>query len=443
MAESETGLGEGAFERKSEAGYPEREDGSASAVPAIEAEAVHGRNEPPVIHCKSPWFGRVVSRQRFQNGFVKSTGKKPKKWVGYWYEYRVAQDGTEKRCQRTKILGAQAELTRTEAKEALRKHIHGAKTETDSTFEVAAANYIDLKRGDWSRKNREVMESLFKQHIIPGIGKLIVKDIKQTDLKRWINAVGGKYSYSITHKCLTHVRAIFDQLVEDDVVLKNPARSKKQPVRIPKTKKSSERFLQLEECHRLLDVATDPRDHLILRILMGCALRPSETFALQLRDVESGRLRIDEAVVLGEVGDTKTEESDGYVPLSPGLQDEFSGYIFARRIDDPKAYLFPSKTGTPYDPKNYLNRHLKPLAKKAGVPGVNFQVFRRTAATHSQNYGAKVKDTQALLRHANATVTLKHYQKSMEPSLLAAVDGWDKALTGDRKVVEIRPKRSA
>jgi integrase len=287
------------------------------------------------------------------------------------------------------------------------------------------------------------MSSLFRRHIIPQLGRLRIKEIKPTEVKKWINEVGDKYSYSITHKCLTHVRAIFDQLLEDDVITKNPARSKKGNVRLPKTKKPSVRFLDLRECQELLDVADEPRDHVLLRILITCALRPSECFALRLRDVLPGKLRIDEAVVMGDVGATKTEESNGFVPMAPALEQELRAYASHAGIVDPAAYLFPSEAGTPYDPKNYLNRKLKPLARSAKVPGVNFQVLRRTCATHFQNFG-KVKDTQALLRHTNAAVTLKHYQKTLDDSLVSAVAGWDEALTNTSgKVIPIRPVKSA
>jgi hypothetical protein len=55
-----------------------------------------------------------------------------------------------------------------------------------------------------------------------------------------------------------------------------------------------------------------------------------------------------------------------------------------------------------------------------------------------------VKDTQALLRHTNAAVTLKHYQKTLDESLVGAVANWDDALTKTScKVVPIRPVKSA
>jgi integrase len=108
------------------------------------------------------------------------------------------------------------------------------------------------------------------------------------------------------------------------------------------------------------------------------------------------------------------DESNGSVPISLGLESELRAYVLECGTVDFDAYLFPSETGTPYDPKNYLNRKLKPLAAAANIEGVNFQALRRTCATHFQNHGG-VKDVQALLRHTSPEITLKHYQKGKRP----------------------------
>ena len=78
---------------------------------------------------------------------------------------------------------------------------------------------------------------------------------------------------------------------------------------------------------------------------------------------------------------------------------------------------------------NYLKRHLKPLAKKAGVRDVTHQAFRRTSSTHIQNH-ASVKDMQRHLRHTDPQTTLKHYAKLIPESLRAAVAAQDEKITG-------------
>ena len=93
--------------------------------------------------------------------------------------------------------------------------------------------------------------------------------------------------------------------------------------------------------------------------------------------------------------------------------------------------------------RNYLNRVLKPATIRAHVgvytrrtpkgeevesTDVNFQVFRRTCATL---FGAKAKDprdTQAQLRHADPSVTLRHYQKSIPASVKTAALAFESEL---------------
>jgi len=43
------------------------------------------------------------------------------------------------------------------------------------------------------------------------------------------------------------------------------------------------------------------REHLVLRIFINCGLRPGELFALREDDIETGHLRIDEAIKIPSV----------------------------------------------------------------------------------------------------------------------------------------------
>jgi len=88
-------------------------------------------------------------------------------------------------------------------------------------------------------------------------------------------------------------------------------------------KKSCERFLSVDELQALLSQAS-PREHVVLRILAVCGLRPAEILVLRIEDFEGTQLRIDEALKerqKGEdrIGETKTAESDNYVPVPPNL----------------------------------------------------------------------------------------------------------------------------
>ena len=101
-------------------------------------------------------------------------------------------------------------------------------------------------------------------------------------------------------------------------------------------KKPCERFLTVEEFRSLLSLAP-PREHVILRVLGVCGLRPAEVLVLRIEDFEGPQLRVDEALKERQsgddrIGDTKTAESDNFVPVPPGLECEIAAWVAAHRI---------------------------------------------------------------------------------------------------------------
>jgi integrase len=364
-----------------------------------------------------------MPRERRQNGWVEVTGKKPKTWTGYWYEYTQV-DGAEKRQQRSKVLGLRSDLTKGAAEEALRTHIRkGRPASAKANFSVFAELYLEIKKADWNEPTRAFMGSIFHTHIIPAFGNMPLNQVRKSDVDRFMGELSAKdYSESMVAKCLIHTRAVFEMAVDDLLLDRNPAKKSKRSA----TKAPSERFLSMQECEALLRAATG-RDYLILRLLLTCALRPSELFGLRVNDILSGELKIDEAIVRGILSDTKTDESNATIPLPPSLEQELLDYLKHEESLTPQDFLFPSATGTAMRHENYLDRRLQVIGRKAGINDLNFQVLRRTTATQFQRHG-KVKDAQALLRHATADTTLKHYQKTLDSSLVAAVHQWDEEI---------------
>ena len=409
-------------------------------------------SEHPVIDLAT--IGRTMSRERRQTGWVEKTGKKTKSWTGYWYVYVPIQNGEEKRRRRKKALGRCSELTKGAAEDALLKFIRESEASTQqpakpkaprkptaaSTFAELAARYIAGDSPTWSKKWQGTVKGFFKLHILPELGERIAAEIENSDVQLAINAIGAKpncQSASMLQKCVVQIRAVYKDAIKNRTLQYDPVVS----IKLPPTRKASERFLTLDECRRLLEVAP-PRDNLIIRLFMVLGFRPGELFALRLDDYvpsdgrATGRLRIDQTVVDYKLEDgAKTEASEAELPLSPALELHLREYIRENNITD---LLFPSEASTPISPDNYLDRILKVLGVKAGIDvyedsrgkltsRLNHQVLRRTTATHFQRHG-KIKDTQGLLRHTKPQTTLEYYQKRLEESTAHAVDQWDQEL---------------
>src|SRR5580704_1242641 len=97
---------------------------------------------------------------------------------------------------------------------------------------------------------------------------------------------------------------------------------------------------------RKLFDAAGQRDRIIPRIFVSCGLRPQETFALRANDIESGRLRVDEALKQPErgsasIGEPKTVDSYGYVSLPAKLESELRAWVHDEGIP-PEGWLFPA-----------------------------------------------------------------------------------------------------
>ena len=410
------------------------------AKPEVRTPSEHkGPTLVPPIEFEIRSVGQGLPRAEAPEGWVKKVerAREGKVWVGYFHVWETTQDGRSVRRKKEKTLGA-ATKPKHEVIQQLAEYIaeHTGKLakqgESISTFGELWTAFSAVKSGQWSKKTKENLACLFVKHVLPQIGRQRMRDVTLTSLQLLLNKLAeDRFSKSVVGQIRTYVKSCFEYAVDEDLIPKSPARK----LVMPKIrKKPCERFLSLEEFRALLSDAP-PREHVILRIFAVCGLRPAEVLVLRIEDFEGCQLRIDEALKerqAGEdrIGDTKTEESDNFVPVPPDLQREIEAWIAGHpNRDDRRAFLFPSSSGTAFSVGNYLKRHLKPLAEKAGVRGVTHQAFRRTSSTHIQNH-ASVKDMQRHLRHTDPQTTLRHYTKVIPESLRAAVAALDEKITG-------------
>ena len=393
-----------------------------------------------------------MSRERYQRGSLKKVGKTRKMWRGRWHVYVKQADGFETLCKREKILGAVAELKRGQAQEKLDALIKATTAQVpadlpaDPTFTELWSRYVALKSASWSTATRNAVTSVFsgesakKSHpnVLDMIGARPVREITRDPLQELLNQMATRGdSYSVVKKARTYLAAALEFARDERLIADNAARKLELPTKL--LRKPCERYYSLEEVQRLLSKAHG-REHLVLRIFINCGLRPGELFALREDDIETGQLRIDEAVKDVErgnrrIGETKTSGSLAYVGISSGLQQELEIWIQARRQKSSyhssadassSNLLFPTEAGSTFRIGNYLKRYLKPLAKKAGILDLTYQALRRTCATHFQKHG-KPRDIQAQLRHSRLEMTGR-YVKEIPDQVRIAVERMDREL---------------
>jgi integrase len=78
--------------------------------------------------------------------------------------------------------------------------------------------------------------------------------------------------------------------------------------------------------------------------------------------------------------------------------------------------------GKPMNDQNVLKRHIKPAARKLGLPFINWQCLRTSHATWLVQAGADPKSVQAQMRHSRISTTMEIYAQSVPQAQRRALE---------------------
>lgn len=222
--------------------------------------------------------------------------------------------------------------------------------------------------------------------------------------------------------------SIMKEAVEQNYLLKNPARA----LRVPKLREVQRVYLTIPQIKALLKatVPWQPREHALLSLILTTALRPSELLALRWRcfDLKKDKatLTIEETVYRGKLRPfTKTTEQGDTERITLPMP-EAAIYALLKWCSETKHngeddFVFSTESGGFWWKENYQRRVLTPLAEIAGIKKVNFQILRRTVATHAQSLGSP-KDIQTIMRHKKAETAQAHYIQVIDETVRATTE---------------------
>ncbi len=193
----------------------------------------------------------------------------------------------------------------------------------------------------------------------------------------------------------------------------------------------------LQEVQRMLKALPEPaRTAVLVAALTG--LRRSEIRGLRWEDFTGDELHVRRSVWGSYVGDTKTEASGAAIPVLPVLRKALEKHK-KRSLGE---YIFSGGTGKPLVLANVTRRDIVPALKKAKIEWTGWHGFRRGLATTLYELGVPDKVIQAILRHANVAVTMKHYVKTSSAQSQAAMQQLDEAFENVTKnVTKTRPRK--
>jgi hypothetical protein len=153
-----------------------------------------GRGLMPVLDVLIQSVGRGLPRVEAPEGWVKKVdrAREGKVWVGSFHVWETTPGGKRVRRKKEKTLGP-ASKPRHEALRLLTDYIaqHTGKLakqgESISTFAQLWRAFCAVKAGQWSKKTKENLESLFAKHVLPTVGSQRMCDVTLTSLQLLVN----------------------------------------------------------------------------------------------------------------------------------------------------------------------------------------------------------------------------------------------------------------
>ena len=216
---------------------------------------------------------------------------------------------------------------------------------------------------------------------------------------------GKKYADNGINGFIRSVKVLFNYLIEDEYIDKNPFAKVKQI----KTDKVIIHTFKPEEIKKMLNqfnknIYTDLRDALLIRMLYDTGLRISEAINLKITDIDTERNIVK---VFGK------GHKERIVPFGRSVKREILRYIARREKSIPRdldeGYLFSSRQGTPLMIRN-VTREIQIVGKRAKIEGKRLSphTFRHTFAKTYLMQGGDLFSLQKIMGHSALSTTRQY-----------------------------------
>ena len=273
--------------------------------------------------------------------------------------------------------------------------------------------------GDASARTRDDYAKLSKRYITPELRQTRLSELTPKAIQRLVNSLTTRGLSPRTVR-MAHgmLRTALNKALHLRMIAYNPATF---GVTLPKMRKQEMRAMNPSQATAFLDKAkADPWYALFGVLLMG-GLRPSEALALKRDDLDGSTLRVQRALVKAEGGgrkDAPTKTGNGRaVPLPAfvvtAIREHLKIQAAVRLRRGPRykdqGYIFATKSGSPLEMQNLINRHYKPILAAAKLPHFRLYDLRHSCATLLFADGVPPKVVQERLGHSSIMLTLGTY----------------------------------
>lgn len=248
-------------------------------------------------------------------------------------------------------------------------------------------------------------------YILPAFGDKDIEDITVNDVQALFNSMKG--AKATKDKCKVVLNQILEMAVDDDLIPKNPLKSKRIKIKGDASETTPTYTIdQMRYIISNLSRIQNPRDRAYMAIQALHPLRLEEVLGLQWGDIDTERMTLHVVRVathptrnLPEVKEPKTEASKRYIDLNEiALQ-----YLTRGKDSD---FVVGGERPLSYQQvKRMCQRIEKDIDFDDRITPIR---FRTTVLTDIYDRTKDLKLAQAAAGHTTAAMTLKYYVKGRE-----------------------------
>lgn len=345
------------------------------------------------------------------------------------------------------------------------KYIYGTKlSEVKKELAVAIAENVqftsirdDIKLDDWFKRWVEVYKKksvrpntlreythIYNKNISPILGNHNINSFVKSDIQQLIDKIADdNYKYERQSKIKVILNDMFSRAIEDDLMIKNPAKG----VKLRADKELKAFTLTTKQQIEFLEASKGTFYDNLFNVALNTGLRPGELFALTLDDIhfDEGYIDVNKTLVYQKyLDDTcktfhieppKTKQSYRQVPINSEClkylekQFELKDIVKCKRPKEQNNYLFVTSYNTPLNSQVYSDS-IKAIVKQINLarsfdnefPVFSGHTLRHTFATRCFESGIEPKVVQSYLGHATLKMTMDLYTHVTEERAAADIE---------------------
>jgi site-specific recombinase XerD len=219
--------------------------------------------------------------------------------------------------------------------------------------------------------------------------------INTSDIRKYL-ASNLNWEASTIGKKLDIIRSFFQWLVQEEIVLRNPALK----IKPPKTPRRLPLYLTVEELEIVRESCRTLRQRALVEVMYSTGARLNEIANIKKSDIDYQNMSI---TVVGKGNKQRI------VYLTYKALYHLNKYLKSR--NDDCEYLFVT-CRKPYRKMNNrtIQDEIKNIQKQSGInKKIHAHLFRKTFAMLAMENGIEISDLQSLLGHSDPSTTLRAY----------------------------------